>query len=121
MSTLKPKVYLDPLGIVRVEYAEEGLITLEAVQYTQTEIQQCATAPVRVLATIHGKTTATNEAKEFVAHIDSRDLITAQAYVVKSIETGLALTDFLLFHEPPYPCQAFNDETEALAWLANFA
>lgn len=115
-----PYVWLGDDGILRIDYGRNPRIDLDAISSAYAQHWAISTIPRPVLITGQGMVTSTAEAEDFAASPAVMAMTTAVALMQPSVFSRLAATVYLTYRRPPYPCQAFDDEADAIAWLKGY-
>lgn len=119
-NTPYPLVWLGDEGILRIDYGRNPRIDLAAISSAHAQHRALSLTPRPVLIRGEGTLTSTSEAEAFSISAPVCALTTAVALMQPNLAARLAVKLYLVYHRPPYPCQAFDDEAQALGWLSQY-
>lgn len=120
MTDPEPRVWLGEDGILRIRYAQNFDLTLEAMEQVHRKRLEVIDTPCPLLVYAESVASAEYEAQQFASREDVAALVTAMGIIVKSLFTRAMSDLFMRFHKPPYPTKIFKDESTALEWLAQY-
>ncbi|WP_269531644.1 hypothetical protein [Chitinimonas sp. BJYL2] len=117
---IPPKVWLGDDGILRVDYGYRPRIDEASMRSALEQHLAIGVYPVPVMIFGQGVMAGTTEAEVFGSGPEICEVTLAVGMVMSNALAMQAAKLYLRFRHPPYPCQAFSREAEALAWLRGF-
>lgn len=115
-----PAVWLAPDGILRIDYGRNPRIDLDAIQSALAQHQALGVGPRPVLICAEGMISSTPDAEAFGNSAEVVALTRALAMLTPGTLARMMAQLYLRYRTPAYPCRAFEDEADALDWLATF-
>jgi hypothetical protein len=115
-----PKVWVDDLGILHIDYGDREEITVEDLESAYR--QHLVVSPMKhpVITTGRGIGKANSEAQRFASEPKICAVCSASAVVVQSAWQMHLGRIFMLLFRPPYPTRLFVSERDALEWLKQY-
>lgn len=83
-------------------------------------VKFCGNKKYPILHTAEKFVIPSQEVREFVATEERSKLITADAFVVRSLPQRIAANFFMRFNNPVRPTRIFDSKEEAIEWLRQF-
>lgn len=115
-----PYVWLGDDGILHVDYGRNPRIDLDAIRSALAQHLAISPIPRPILIRGEGIVTSTAEAEDFANGPEISAVTTALALLQPNAMIKLIVKLYLTYRRPPYPCQAFDDEQSAIAWLKQY-
>jgi hypothetical protein len=116
----EPRVWLDEVGIVHVDFGGTGVITLEHVKAELAARRRIGMTPQVTLVRLPGVWRVDVQAAAFISSLDMVAMTAASGMVTESSLGNLAVRVFDLYHRPPFPWRVFSNVDDAAAWLRPF-
>jgi hypothetical protein len=114
------KVWLDPEGILNVDFGNLTVLTLALLREIEVRQKAITLEPLAVLMQGARIWHVEHEAQLYASSPEVCTSTRALALMVSGFLQQNIVKLFLDYHKPPYPARAFRDETEARAWLRAF-
>lgn len=115
-----PQVWLGSDGVMRIDYGQGALITLDAIRTACARMEALSSTPHPILILGRGAMNTTLEAEEFAAGPIASGLALAVGRLMESNAARVVSNLYQGLSPLPYPVRAFVSEEEAVVWLRGF-
>ena len=105
-------------SIIRIEYPDEGLITVEmARELTRQVYAEKTAAPVAIIHVAGECTTVANGVREYLAERSHSGAKLAEAFVIRNLSQRILANFYLRIFRPGCPTEVFSTEEDAEKWI----
>jgi hypothetical protein len=115
-----PRVWLGDRNIVQVEFAPHSQISLQKIQQACKKRLEIVDKPSPVLIRATNVSGYDIDATLYLSNQAVKNANTAYAIVTDTFLTDFIAREFVKYHKPPCPVQIFEQEQDAIEWLAEF-
>lgn len=120
MNPPYPRIWLGDQDIVYVEFAPHSQITLQLVQLACQKRFELTGKPSPVLVIARKVSGYDIDATLYLSRVAVKDSNLAYAIITDSFLTDFTAREFIKYHKPPCPVELFDNEHDAVEWLAKF-
>lgn len=121
MSEPKFKISTVQHPIVRIQYSDECLITLEDAKLLSDEVYGSGNAGPFGIVHIAGKlTTIEDGVREYLSERSRSGLKVAEAFVIQNLNQRILANFYLRIFRPACPSEVFSNEEEAMKWVTMY-
>lgn len=109
-------------GIMRIHIKIKNNFEIEdsiKIVEARTKLAEGKAYPI-LYTTEHSFITPSNEVKKYVSSPERSKLVTADAFIIKSLPQRLAAKIYYKFMSPIRPTAFFSNEEDAIAWLKQY-
>lgn len=108
-------------GIIEIDCSNNYEYSVNDVKENWAIIKELAKGKkILVFNNMPEFTTASKEAREFVAKGEHKDFIAAEAFVIQSLAQKILGNFYLKINNPVVPAKIFTNKEDAVQWLDTF-